>query len=95
MNAVLAIIANGRQAIVFIYRVNEFLYSLYNFMLNTSMAATSNPLQRGSQGWGIFLHQNHAARWKTAHHDGDVCVICVLLAKSLPSGSFLFPPEPT
>ena len=26
------------------------------------MAATSNPLQRGSQGWGMFLHQNHGAR---------------------------------
>jgi hypothetical protein len=24
-------------------------------------AATSNPLQRGSWGWGMFLHQNHAA----------------------------------
>ena len=24
------------------------------------------------------------------HHGGDVCVLCVLLAKSLPSGSFLF-----
>jgi hypothetical protein len=25
---------------------------------------------------------------KTAHHGGDVCEQCVLLAKSLPSGSF-------
>jgi hypothetical protein len=24
-------------------------------------AATSNPLGRGSRGWGMFLHQNHAA----------------------------------
>jgi hypothetical protein len=35
--------------------------------------------------------------WKTTHHGGDVyCVMCVLmLAKSLPSGSFLFLPECT
>jgi len=32
---------------------------------------------------------------KTAHHGGDVCVMCVLLAKSLPSGIFSFPPERT
>ena len=30
-----------------------------------------------------------------AHHGGDVCVMCVLLAKSLPRGSFLFSPERT
>ena len=32
---------------------------------------------------------------KTAHHGGDVCVMCVSLAKSLQSGSFPFPPERT
>ena len=32
---------------------------------------------------------------KTAHHGGDVCVMCVSLAKSLPSGRVLFPPERT
>ena len=25
------------------------------------MAASSNPFQRGSQGWGVFIHQNHGA----------------------------------
>jgi hypothetical protein len=29
------------------------------------------------------------------HHGGDVCELCVLLAKSHPNGSFLFPPEQT
>jgi hypothetical protein len=29
------------------------------------------------------------------NHGGDVCVLCVLLAKSLPSGSFVFPLEST
>jgi hypothetical protein len=32
---------------------------------------------------------------KMAHHGGDVCVMCVLLAKSLLSGRFLFPAEHT
>jgi len=32
---------------------------------------------------------------KMAHRGGDVCVMCVLLAKSLQRGSFLFPPERT
>ncbi len=32
---------------------------------------------------------------KMAHHGGDDCELCVLLAKSLPSGSFSFPPECT
>jgi hypothetical protein len=30
---------------------------------------------------------------KMAHHCGDVCVMCVSLAKSLPGGCFLFPLE--
>jgi hypothetical protein len=66
MNAVLALIANGGQTIVLIYREagrNKFIsHLLYNIILNPSMAATSNPLQRGSRGWGMFLHQNNAAR---------------------------------
>ena len=31
----------------------------------------------------------------TAHHGGDVCVMCVLLANSLMRGSFSFMPEHT
>jgi hypothetical protein len=26
------------------------------------MVALSNPFQRGSQGWGMFIHRNHDAR---------------------------------
>ena len=48
MNAVLAIIPDGGQAIVLIYREagrNKFIsYSLYNFTLNPSPAASSDPL---------------------------------------------------
>ena len=25
------------------------------------MAASSNPFQRGSRGWGVFIRQNHGA----------------------------------
>jgi len=32
---------------------------------------------------------------KMAHRGVDVCVMCVLLAKSLPGRSFLFPTERT
>ena len=33
----------------------------YNVILNPSRAASSNPFQRGSRGWGVFIHQNHCA----------------------------------
>jgi hypothetical protein len=93
MDAVLAIMAKGGRAIIFIFRDadrNKLIsYSLYKFILNPSTSATSNPLRRGSRGWGVFIYGNHA------HHGGDVCVMCVLLAKSLPSVSFSFPPERT
>ena len=65
MNAVLAIIADGGRAIVAIYREgsrNKLISPLlYNFILNPSMVASSNPFQRGSQGWGTLVHQNHGA----------------------------------
>jgi len=56
---------------------------------------SSNYLQRGYRGWGIFIHQNLAATGKWLHRGEDVCVMCVLLAKSLPSRSFSFPPQRT
>ena len=43
------------------------------------MAASSNPLQRGSQGWGMFLHQNHGA----GGGNGSIMVgmfVCLCLA---------------
>ena len=69
-------------------------YSLYNFILNPSTAATSNLLQRGSGGGVCSSIKTMPLDGKMAHRGGDVCVMCVLLAKSLPSRSFLFPPEP-
>jgi hypothetical protein len=48
MDAILATIADGGRAIIFIYREagrNKLIYySLYKFILNPSTAATSNPL---------------------------------------------------
>ncbi len=65
MHAVLAIIANGGQTIVVIYREggrNKLISPLlYSFILNPSMAASSNPFRRGSRGWGMLVHQNHGA----------------------------------
>ena len=65
MDAILAIIADGGRAIILIYREvgrNKIIsYSLYKFILNPSMAVTSNLLRRGSREWGMFLHKNHAA----------------------------------
>ena len=100
MDAILAFIADGGRAIISIYREagrNKLIsYSLYKFTLNSSTAATSNPLRRGSRGWGMFLHQNHAAGGANGFIMVVVFVSCVFqVAKSLPSGSFLFPPEQT
>jgi hypothetical protein len=100
MDAVLAIMANGGRAIILIFRDadrNKLIsYSLYKFILNPSTSATSNPLRRGSRGWGVFSSmETMPLDGKTAHHGGYVCVMCVLLAKSLPSVSFSFPPERT
>ena len=78
MDAVLAIMANGGRAIIFIFRDadrNKLIsYSLYKFILNPSTSATSSPLQRGSRGWGMFLHQNHAA----GGANGSIMVVVVV-----------------
>ena len=72
MDAVLAIIAKGGQAIILIYREagrNKLIsYSLYKFIVNPLTSATSNPLQRGSSGWGIFIYGNHEFFVPTGTH---------------------------
>jgi hypothetical protein len=83
MHAVLAIIADGGRAIVVIYREgsrNKLISPLlYNFILNPSMAALSNPFRIGSWGWGMLVHQNHGARGA----NGSIMVgmfVCLCLA---------------
>ncbi len=65
MNAILAIISDDGGAIAVIYREgsrNKLISPLlYNFILNPSMVALSNPFQIGSRGWGMLVHQNHGA----------------------------------
>ena len=95
INAVLAIIADGGRAIVVIYREgsrNKLISPLlYNFILNPSMAASSNPFRRGSQGWGTLVHQNHGA----GGGNGSIMVgmfVCLCLASQNPSEREFFVP---
>ena len=59
------------------------------------MAASSNPFQRGSQGWGVFIHQRHGG----GGGNGSIMVgvfVCLCLACIKPSEQeFLFPLERT
>ena len=100
MNAVLAIMANGGRAIIFIFRDadrNKLIsYSLYKFILNPSTSATSNPLRRGSRGWGVFIYGNHAARRENGTSWwGCLCDVCFASKKSseheffVPAGTHL------
>jgi hypothetical protein len=99
MDAILATIVDREQGIVGINRDasrNKLIsFIIFTLKLNPLTAALSNPFRRGSWGWGEFHHRNRCLRGKRLHHGGDVCVLCVLLAKSLPSRSFLFPLERT
>jgi hypothetical protein len=56
---------------------------LYNFILNPSMAASSNPFRRGSRGWGMFIHGNHDARGGNGSSWwGCLCDVCFVSKKS-------------
>ena len=58
------------------------------------MAALSNPFQRSSQGWGMCVHQNHAA----GGGHGSIMVgmfVCLCLARQKPSEQDLFVPART
>jgi hypothetical protein len=87
MNAILAIIADGRQAIfdidIWAGRNTLFSHLLYNFMLKPLMATLSDPLRRGSRGCGMSVHQNHATRWENSSSWwGCVCDVCFASKKS-------------
>jgi hypothetical protein len=59
-----------------------------------STASLSNPLRRGSRGWGMFLHQNHGA----GGGKDSVMVgmfVCLCLASKKPSEREFFVPART
>ena len=71
-------------------------YLLYNFILNPSTTASSNPFRVGSRGWGTLVHQNHAA----GEENGSIMVgmfvsLCLASKKSsereffVPAGTHL------
>ncbi len=98
MNAMLANIADGGRAIVVIYREGsrKKLISplLYNFILNSLMAASANPFRRGSRGWGTLVHQNHGA----GGGNGSIMVgmfVCLYLVSKKPSEQEFFVPART
>ena len=60
------------------------------------MAASSNPFQRGSRGWGMFIHGNHDAGGENdSSWWGCLCDECVASKKSserelfVPAGTHL------
>ena len=66
----------------------------YNFIINPSVAALSNPFQRGSRGWGVFIYGNHATRWENSTSWwGCLCDVC--FASMKPSEREFFVPAGT
>ena len=58
------------------------------------MVALSNPFQRGSRGWGVFIHQHHGA----GGGNGSIMVgmfVCLCLASKKPSEREFFVPTGT
>ena len=73
MNAVLAIIADGRRAIVVIYReavkINFFLLYFIDSAKTLRWQPCQTPCEEAPRGAVCSLER------KTAHHGGDVCVL--------------------
>jgi hypothetical protein len=64
---------------------------LYIFILNPSVAASSKPFQRGSRGWGVFIHQNHG----TVGGNNSIMVdmfVCLCLSSQNPFEREFFVP---
>jgi hypothetical protein len=56
--------------------------------------ASSNPFRVGSRGWGMLIHQNHAA----GEENGSIMVgmfVCLCLASKKPSEREFFVPAGT
>ncbi len=99
MNAILAIIADGGQAIVVINReAVEINYFLLYFIDSTKTLwrwPWPTPFAEAPGGGVCLFIKTMPLEGEMAHHGGDVCELCVLLTKSLPNRIFLLPPERT
>ena len=93
MNAVLAIVANGRRAIIVIDKegaeINYFLLYLID-----STKTLQCPFRVGSREWSMLVHQNHAA----GGVNGSIMVgmfVFLCLASQKPSERVFFVPTRT
>ncbi len=72
--------------------INKLISPLiYNFVSNPSMAALSNPFQRGSQGWGTLVHQNHGAGGGNSSIMVGMFVCLCLVSKKASKREFFVP----
>ena len=99
MNAVLAIIADSGQGIVDIDREvgrNKLITRLiHDIILNPLMAAWPTPSVEAPRGGVCLTDKTMRLEGQTAPSWWGHMCLCVLLAKCLPSESFLFLPEQT
>jgi hypothetical protein len=101
MNGVLDIIADGGQAIVVINREGEAVEINYFLLYYIDSTTTfwrrpwPTPSTEAPGGGVCSSIKIMPLEGNMAHHGGDVCELCVLLAKSLQNRSFLLPPERT
>jgi len=84
----------GKQ--LYIERVEIIFFLLYfiDSVKNPWTVASSNPFQRGSQGCGIFVHQNHAA----GEENSSIVVgmfVCLCIASQNPFDQEFFIPTRT
>jgi hypothetical protein len=81
MDDILAAIANGWQRIVDIDRENgrnKLVFCLiYHLTVNPSTTASAKSFCRGSWGWGMFPHKNHAAGEANGFIIVGMCLCCV------------------
>ncbi len=97
INSVLALIANSGCAIVVIDReaveINYFLLYFIDSTETLQQWPQPTPYAKADGGGVCLSIKTMPLEGEMAHHGGDVCELCVLLAKGLPNRSFLFPPE--
>ena len=90
-------VVGGRRAIIVINREAVEIYNvLVSFIIQYQTLQRRpclTPSAEAPGGTVCSSIKTMPLEGETAHHGGDICELCVSLAKSLPSGSFLFPPH--